>query len=116
MIQETPRGVPTAAANGCDRPKAARRRLLKKSAAVSAVRAMSVMPIRPVVGPMSVRHRGPAFWTRLCQLSHHAFRSLRHIRGEIGTKPHRIRRASLTSLGAALRGGAAHPHRANSNQ
>jgi hypothetical protein len=80
------------------------------------MRAMSVVPIRPVVGPVSVRHRGPAFWTQLCPLSHHAFRSLRHIRDEIGTKPHRIRRASLTSLGAALSGRAAHPHRANSNQ
>jgi hypothetical protein len=47
---------------------------------------MSLVPIRPVVGPVSVRHRGPASWTQLCAFSHHAFRSLRHIRDEIGTR------------------------------
>ena len=39
---------------------------LKSLAAVSAVRAMSIVPIRPVVGPASARHRGRGALALLC--------------------------------------------------
>jgi hypothetical protein len=82
--------------------------------AAAAMRAISVMPIGAVGGP--VPHRGAACRTPLCPLGHHAPRRLRHVRNEIGTKPHRIGRAGLTGLGCTLSGSASRPHCANSNQ
>jgi hypothetical protein len=78
------------------------------------MRAISVMPIGAVVGPMP--HRGAACRTPLCPLGHHAPRRLRDVRKEIGTKSHRIGRAGLTGLGCTLSGSASHPHCADSNQ
>jgi len=90
---------------------------IRKSAAV-AVRAMSVvpivMPIRAVGSP--VCHRHPARRAQLPPLCHHAFRGLRHVRSELRTKPHRIRRASLARLWAALSGSVCDPHCAHPNQ
>jgi len=90
---------------------------IRKSAAV-AVRAMSVVQIltrmRAVGSP--VCHRHPARRAQLPPLCHHAFRSLRHVRSELRTKPHRIRRASLARLWAALSGSVGDPHQAQSNQ
>ena len=82
--------------------------------AAATMRAICVMPIGAMVGP--VPHRGTARRTPLCPLGHHAPRRLRHVRNEFGTKPHRIGRAGLTGLGCALSGSASHPHCANSNQ
>ena len=82
--------------------------------AAATMRAICVMPIGAVVGP--VPHRGAACRTPLCPLGHHAPCRLRHVRNEFGTKPHRIWRAGLTGLGRALSGSTSHPHRANSNQ
>ena len=88
-----------------------------KSAAV-AVRAMSVVQIvtrRRAVGS-PVCHRHPARRAQLPPFCHHAFRGLRHVRSELRTKPHRIRRASLARLWAALSGSVCDPHCAHSNQ
>ena len=90
---------------------------VRKSAAV-AVRAMSVVQIvtrRRAVGS-PVCHRHPARRAQLPPLCHHAFRGLRHVRSELRTKPHRIRRASLARLWAALSGSVCDPHCAHSNQ
>ena len=57
-----------------------------------------------------VCHRHPARRAQLPPLCHHAFRGLRHVRSELRTKPHRIRRASLARLWAALSGSVCDPH------
>ena len=93
------------------------RQEVRKSAAVT-VRAMPVLQIvmrmRVVGGP--VCHRHSARRAQLSPLCHHAFRGLRHVRSELRTKPHRIRRASLARFRAALSGSVCDPHCAHSNQ
>jgi hypothetical protein len=89
-----------------------------KSAAMP-VRAMdvAVVPARPAtVTHMLMGHREPALCAELGPFSLHTRRYLRHVGDKIGTNAHRIGRACLAGLVAALRSGAAHSRNANSNK
>jgi hypothetical protein len=90
----------------------------KKSAAMP-VRAMdvAVVPARPAtVTHMLMGHCEAALCAELGPFSLHTRRYLRHVGDKIGTNAHRIARACLAGLVAALRSGAAHSRNANSNK
>ena len=74
--------------------------------AVPVVPAMAVAPPSmcpiSVDGPVAMRHRQAASGAELGVLGVHACRDPRHVWDEFGTQPHRIGRASLAGLVAAL--------------
>jgi hypothetical protein len=69
-----------------------------------AVALPSMCPI-PVDTPVAMRHRQAAGGAELAVLGVHAGRDPLHVWHEFGAQPHRIGRASLAGLIAALGGG-----------
>jgi hypothetical protein len=63
-----------------------------------------IMPVTAVLMPR-MRYRQAAFLAQLRVFGGHAFGYFRHVRNEIGTKPHRVGCACLPLLGSALSGG-----------
>ncbi|HUZ33270.1 MAG TPA: hypothetical protein VMV19_14385 [Xanthobacteraceae bacterium] len=65
-----------------------------------------MMPVSAVlVLVVSMRHRHAAFLAQLRAFGDHAFGYFRHVRNEIGTKPHRVGRTCMPLLRSALSGG-----------
>jgi hypothetical protein len=83
-----------------------RRNLRSVQQCSAAVVAMTIVMIMPVMVRRAGRtaHGDPAGRAELPVLRFHAGRNPRHVRDDIGTKPHRIGRARLTGGIAALGG------------
>jgi len=77
-----------------------------RSAAITSM--VIMMVVMPVIVPVTVRraaaHGDAARLAELRVLRSHAGRDPGHVRNDVGTKPHRIRRARLTGRIAALSG------------